>query len=158
MRTLSVQLQLPLMTASLQRAMNDMTMTDRRIDMLYSYQATSGGDEEVPPGATSDGSATAGSGPSGSGASGSGGLLARAQRTASSTWLSLSEAEPGSVKHRLYQAGQRLLDSVPPEERLMRGIPTDITKVRRLRCWPRRHSARGGHAVRAAHCALGCLY
>lgn len=44
-------------------------------------------------------------------------------------WQKMANAEQGSAVHRLYKFGKRLLDSVPAEERLMRGVPKNVSKV-----------------------------
>lgn len=44
-------------------------------------------------------------------------------------WQAMKESEPGTVANKLYQIGQRILESSSPEERLMRSIPKHVTKV-----------------------------
>ena len=56
--------------------------------------------------------------------------LGKAQAEASDMWSRLAAAEAGSLKAKLYGLGKRVLESVSAEERLMRGIPKKIDKVR----------------------------
>eukprot|EP00775_Hariotina_reticulata_P009155 gene9155-9323_t len=41
----------------------------------------------------------------------------------------MAAAEQGTVINRLYKLGKRVLDGIPAEERLMRGVPKNISKV-----------------------------
>ncbi|GBF97013.1 hypothetical protein Rsub_09810 [Raphidocelis subcapitata] len=48
---------------------------------------------------------------------------------ATDLWSSLKEAEEGTLKNRIFRVGQRVLDGISAEERLMRGLPRKITRV-----------------------------
>lgn len=50
------------------------------------------------------------------------------QDKAARMWNGLKEKE-GSIGHKVYKAGQRVVESVSPEERLMRGIPKNVQKI-----------------------------
>lgn len=41
----------------------------------------------------------------------------------------MATAEAGTLANRVYKLGKRVLDGISPEERLMRGVPKDISKV-----------------------------
>jgi hypothetical protein len=41
----------------------------------------------------------------------------------------LCQAEEGTITSKIYNFGKRMLENIPAEERLMRGIPKDIDKV-----------------------------
>lgn len=55
--------------------------------------------------------------------------MGRVQGEASDIWQRMAAAEKGTIANRFYKLGKRVLDSVSPEERLMRGVPKDISKV-----------------------------
>ncbi|WIA19636.1 hypothetical protein OEZ85_005572 [Tetradesmus obliquus] len=57
------------------------------------------------------------------------GHVGRVQGEASELWEKFATAEQGTVANKVYRLGKRVLDSISPEERLMRGVPKDISKV-----------------------------
>eukprot|EP00879_Flechtneria_rotunda_P009390 GHRR01009832.1.p1 GENE.GHRR01009832.1~~GHRR01009832.1.p1 ORF type:complete len:342 (+),score=115.83 GHRR01009832.1:46-1026(+) len=57
------------------------------------------------------------------------GHLGRVQGEAADMWQKMAEAEQGTMVNRVYKLGKRVLDSITAEERLMRGVPKNISKV-----------------------------
>ncbi|MEW5307008.1 MAG: hypothetical protein WDW36_009430 [Sanguina aurantia] len=51
------------------------------------------------------------------------------QGKAQDTWDGLKAAEPGTMKNKVYEVGRSVVENLSPEERLLRSIPKNVTKV-----------------------------
>ncbi len=50
------------------------------------------------------------------------------------TWAHLKASEPGSLKNKIFKLGQRMLDDISPEERLMRKVPKEVSRAGQGHC------------------------
>ena len=56
--------------------------------------------------------------------------VGKVQQKVSDMWQSWKDKDPDSLLHKTYQAGTKVIENMTAEERLMRNIPKDATKVR----------------------------